>query len=77
TGFNRYFYEKHLPEFGFEIVEVTANGNFFEYAAQEIRRIPEMSKSYAGTKVGRLERWAIKLLLRFLQRCTNQDGGSN
>ena len=30
TGFNRYFYEKHLPELGFEILELVPNGNYFE-----------------------------------------------
>ena len=27
TGFNRYFYEKHLPEHGFEILELAPNDN--------------------------------------------------
>lgn len=29
TGFNRYFYETHLPANGFEIVELQENGFFF------------------------------------------------
>jgi ubiquinone/menaquinone biosynthesis C-methylase UbiE len=27
TGFNRYFYEKHLDEYGFEITEIAPNGS--------------------------------------------------
>ncbi len=46
TGFNRYFYEKHLPDNGFEIIELRENGNFFEYLAQEIRRVPSVAKTY-------------------------------
>jgi ubiquinone/menaquinone biosynthesis C-methylase UbiE len=33
SGFNRFFYEKHLPEFGFSIDELALNGNYFEYIA--------------------------------------------
>jgi len=31
TGFNRYFYEKHLPANGFKIIDFQENGNYFEY----------------------------------------------
>jgi len=37
SGFNKYFYEKHLVDYGFEIKEIQRNGSFFEYLAQEIR----------------------------------------
>ncbi len=33
TGFNKYFYETSLKENGFEILEMTPNGNFFEFVA--------------------------------------------
>jgi ubiquinone/menaquinone biosynthesis C-methylase UbiE len=46
TGFNRYFYETHLAKFGFKIIEIKTNGNFFEYLAQEIRRVPEIKRIY-------------------------------
>jgi SAM-dependent methyltransferase len=44
TGFNRYFYEIHLGRLGFDIVEMTPNGNFFECVGQELRRVPEMAR---------------------------------
>ena len=47
SGFNRYFYESVLIKFGFEITEIKANGNYFEYLAQEIRRVPEVSRRYS------------------------------
>ena len=46
SGYNRYFYEKHLSNFGFKIIELTENGNFFEYLAQELRRFPEVKGVY-------------------------------
>ena len=39
SGFNRYFYEHHLPAAGFQVLEVTPNGDYSEYLAQELRRL--------------------------------------
>lgn len=47
SGFNRYFYESALKKFGFEIKEIKTNGNYFEYLAQEIRRVPEVARRYS------------------------------
>ena len=43
TGFSRYFYEKHLPDCGLHILEISANGNYFEYIAQELRRVESIA----------------------------------
>src|SRR6185437_489536 len=68
TGFNRYFYEHHLPEHGFEILELAPNGNYFEYIAQELRRLPEISHRYARIETTLWEKAALKLILRMLCR---------
>jgi len=39
TGFSRYWYEYHLPKRGFEIIELTPNGDWFDYVRQEILRL--------------------------------------
>ncbi len=39
SGFNKYFYEHHLSKIGFTITEITPNGDYSEYVAQELRRI--------------------------------------
>lgn len=49
TGFNKYFYETLLKEYGFEIVKIETNGNYFEYLAQEVRRVPYCAQTYANT----------------------------
>lgn len=46
TGFSRYWYEYHLPQFGLEILELEPNGDWFEYLNQEITRLGPMSKRY-------------------------------
>lgn len=44
TGFSRYWYEHHLPARGFAIEELTANGDWFAYAEQEIARLGSMER---------------------------------
>jgi len=77
SGFNRYFYEKHLKEKGFEILEITENGNYFEYLAQEIRRIRSVSKQCAEDRPSLMETYAIHLMLKMLERFSKKDAGSN
>jgi SAM-dependent methyltransferase len=76
TGFNRYFYEHHLPEQGFDVGDIRINGNFFEFLAQEILRIPEVSQRYSVWDASRIERWAIRLILNMLGRLSKNDRGS-
>lgn len=78
TGYNRYFYEKHLTDYSFKIIELTENGNFFEYIAQELRRLPIVEKDYTGGAVrfGLLDRIAQHWLLRTLERSSINDQGS-
>jgi len=78
SGFNRYFYETYLTKFGFKIIGIKTNGNFFEYLAQEIRRIPEVKRIYLRSfKRNILETTAHKITLHFLDRWTKKDNGSD
>lgn len=77
TGFNRFFYEKHLPENGFEIADLQMNGNYFEFIAQENRRIKRMAKEYAGVKINLLEQVFIHGVLWTLQRLSKRGQRSS
>ena len=81
TGFSRYFYQHYLPLYGFEIVEMQMSGNYFEYLAQEIRRLPEIATRYADRRSRSpqsiLLRLASRLLLGALQAFTDADQGSS
>lgn len=77
TGFSRYFYETHLAANGFEILELTVNGNFFEYMAQEVRRIRYVAGAYATKGPTALDYVAIYRVLRMLDRLTKADAGSS
>ena len=70
TGFSRYYYEAHLPPLGFEIIEITPNGNWFEYIAQEIRRISQVSRRYAGLAPSDESKAAMRQVLDFLQEAS-------
>ena len=72
SGFNKYFYQTHLPAYGFEIIELQENGNFFEYLAQEIRRIPSMAELYAKDRPDQLEDAASTITLNMLERLSRK-----
>jgi ubiquinone/menaquinone biosynthesis C-methylase UbiE len=77
SGFNKYFYEKHLPDNGFEIIDLQLNGNFFEYVAQENRRIKMIAKRYAGKRLTIFDKIIIHLNLLILQNLSKKDKGSS
>lgn len=76
SGFNRYFYEYHLQRAGFEIIDCTANGNFFEFVAQEVRRVQFIANNYSVP----LSRWLLKpitgVMLILLSYLSRHDRGS-
>lgn len=76
TGFTRYFYEHHLPRCGLRIVSVTANGDYFAYLAQELRRLPIMAGEYSGRRIGLVAHLAVALLLRTLTKLQRTDRNS-
>ena len=77
TGFNRFFYEKFLPENDFSILELEYNGNYFEYMAQEIRRVGTVAQLYAGTKIGIQDKIFLKGVLWTLQRLSKKGKNSS
>ena len=44
SGFSRYWYEYHLARHGFQIEELTANGDWFAYCEQELMRLGSMAR---------------------------------
>lgn len=77
SGFNRYFFEHHLKRFGFEILEIKTNGNFFEYIAQEVRRLPDVASRYGGGRLSYGEKIAMQILLRSFGRMSAFGDGSS
>lgn len=77
SGFNRYWYESHMNENGFKDIEIRRNGNYFEYIAQEINRLPSISRRYSDSSPTPLESICILILQRMLHRFSKSDTGSS
>lgn len=73
SGFNKYFYEKFLSELGFKIVELEANGNFFDFIYQEVSRIPLMAEKYLNRQLNFLEKIILRLALKMIGRFSQYD----
>ena len=76
TGYSRYFYEHWLGELGFEIEDMQYNGNYFEYLAQELRRLPRVGKECADITPTWLEQNVINVVLGLLSRLSQHNNGS-
>ena len=77
TGFNKYFYEEILSANGFKILEIAPNGNYYEYLAQKIRRLPSIINKYSDSKINIFEKVFIKLILIILNKYNKKDKGSS
>ncbi len=76
TGFSRYFYRGYLAALGFEILELQENGNYFEYLAQETRRLRGIAKRYGDGPLNADELSAVDTVLNALARLSASDRGS-
>ncbi|HKA13789.1 MAG TPA: class I SAM-dependent methyltransferase [Myxococcota bacterium] len=76
SGFSRFWYEAHLPALGVRIEEIAPNGSYFDFLAQELRRLPEIAQRYASRAPGLRERIGMRLLLDALEGCAGSDAGS-
>ncbi|MGC8803916.1 MAG: class I SAM-dependent methyltransferase, partial [Bacteroidales bacterium] len=77
TGFSQYFYEKLLQDLNFEIIELVANGGYYDYLAQELNRLPFIVKRYSGMSMKIYDRLLIKFLLYRMNFFAQHDSGSN
>jgi 2-polyprenyl-3-methyl-5-hydroxy-6-metoxy-1,4-benzoquinol methylase len=77
TGYSRYFYEYWLEKFGYEILDMQWNGNFFTFLAQELHRLESIIQKSTDDQLSLIERFAIKLILKALERFSESDSGSN
>jgi SAM-dependent methyltransferase len=77
TGFNKYWFGKHLNDHGFRITEMSANGNYFEYLAQEIWRIPSTARRYSRSRPNGFELLSILVVQRMLARFSDRDSSSS
>jgi len=77
TGFSKYYYEEVLSANGFKILEIAPNGDYYEYIAQEIRRLPQIIKKYSQSKINIFEKTAIVMILNILNKYHKKDNESH
>lgn len=75
TGFSEYFYGKHLSDLGFDVT-IEENGNYFEFLAQELRRLPDIANRFASASLGPDIMRAVEGVLSALEQLSARDGGS-
>lgn len=77
TGLSSYWYEKVLQKNNLKILEITHNGNYFEYLAQEFRRILPTAKKYSKLNFIDIMLYIISSpLLLLLSRLSKRDKNS-
>jgi ubiquinone/menaquinone biosynthesis C-methylase UbiE len=76
TGYSKNFYQYWLHKLGFEIIDMQFNGNYFEYLAQELRRLPRVGIDYSRYPVNWIDRQAIKKILATLNYLSKKNNGS-
>ena len=77
TGLSRYWYETHLHDFGFSLIEATPNGGWHDYIAQELWRLPWIGKNYSNKILGWLGLILALPTLAILRLMKNHDRGSS
>lgn len=77
SGFNTFFYKTELTANGFEILEMNPNGNYFEYLAQEINRLPKMSKQYCNINLIPSEIQTLNKINEILKTLSKKDTNSS
>jgi ubiquinone/menaquinone biosynthesis C-methylase UbiE len=68
TGFNKYFYQ-HLTKENYDIIDLVANGNFYQFLAQELTRIGTVADKYStAPTLTPQDKLGINLTLNLLAR---------
>ncbi len=76
SGFNRYFYETNLKKCGFETLKIETNGNFFDYIAQELRRVNYVAQRYSNYEFSDIDHNTIYQSLTLLEIINQKQNNS-
>ncbi len=77
TGYSRYFYEYWLEHLNYTIEDLDHNGNYFDYIAQELRRLPSIAEKYTEYSLSKEEISSTHKLLNKLEQLSRYGGTSN
>ena len=77
SGLSRYWFEKHLNDLGFNIEELTPNGGWMDFVAQEIWRLPWIGRTYSKRALGWIALITALPLMLVLRLMKSFDRGSS
>ncbi len=77
NGFSEFWYQEHLRDYGFSILEFTRNGDYFKYLSQELFRVEEMAERYCHYGLNEEELRRITDCMEIMMRLSEMDMGSN
>lgn len=77
TGYSRYFYQHWFEKLNLEILDLQENGNYFDYLAQELYRLPSVAIRYSSDSLTWLENKALNIVNNALGRFSVKDAGSS
>lgn len=73
TGLSVFWYKKILEENNFKILEISANGNYFDQLLQEVQRIKFCVKEYCPNLDVKYPSKSIAEISRFLEECSSKQ----
>lgn len=76
TGFNRYFYEHWFAELGVDVLDLQANGTYYDYLAQELGRLERISTENEGVPVDSRYFLSQRLLIEFMDQSKREEATS-
>jgi len=66
-GFSKYFYTFHLERLGYKILEITPNGNYYQYLSQEMLRLPFMITNFSNKRSNIFIKILIRIMVKILK----------
>lgn len=76
NGFSEFWYKEHLEAYGFEIRELTPDGNYFKYMAQELFRTVEMSEKYCKFSLNQEQVGTLSKAVKIMSGLSSMDADS-
>lgn len=76
NGFSEFWYREHLEAQGFEIRELTPDGNYFKYMAQELFRTVEMTQKYCNIHLADEQAGVLSKAVKIMSELSLIDSNS-
>lgn len=77
NGFSKYWFIDNLKDAGFEILEYKTYGNWFNYIAKELERLPYMASRYGIPLDEKSKNYIIKTIKILMEQSNNNKGSED